>query len=79
MGCLLLMAGFNSNLMGIYLNTVNWLIGDNRLSLSIGPKEQTNRRINLTPLEASLISWMALRIMPILAFIIAGVIWWRKG
>lgn len=71
---------FQQQLNGdIFLNTVNWLIGDNRLSLSIGPKEQTNRRINLTPLEASLISWMALRIMPILAFIIAGVIWWRKG
>ena len=62
----------------IFLNTVNWLIGDDSLTLSIRPKEQTNRRINLTPLEAGIISWMALRIMPILSFIVAGFMWWRK-
>ncbi len=62
----------------IFLNTVNWLIGDNRLSLAIRPKEQTNRRINLTAVEAGIISWMALRVMPIIGFVIAGVIWWRK-
>ena len=70
---------FQQQLNGdLFLNTVNWLIGDKSLTLSISPKEQTNRRINLTPLEAGLISWMAVRIMPILGFIVAGVIWWRK-
>ena len=62
----------------IFLNTVDWLIRDDSLTLSIRPKEQTNRRINLTPLEAGVISWMALRIMPMLSFIAAGLIWWRK-
>ena len=62
----------------IFLNTVDWLIRDNGLTLSIRPKEQTNRRINLSPLEAGVISWMALRIMPLLSFIAAGLIWWRK-
>ncbi|HHP7229623.1 MAG TPA: GldG family protein [Xenococcaceae cyanobacterium] len=70
---------FQQQLNGdIFLNTVNWLIGEQNLPLSIRPQEATNRRINLSPTEAGLISWMALRIMPLLSFVLAGVIWWRK-
>ena len=70
---------FQQQLNGdIFLNSVNWLIGDKSLTLSLRPKEQTNRRINLTPAEAVIISWTATTIMPMLGFIVAGVIWWRK-
>lgn len=62
----------------LFLNTVDWLTGTDRDNLSIAPKQLTNRRINLTPLQASIISWSAMRIIPLLGFILAGITWWRK-
>lgn len=65
----------NSDLI---LNSVNWLAGEDEQILSIGPREQTNRRINLTPLQAGIISWMALLIMPLIGLIVAVITWWRR-
>lgn len=62
----------------LFLNTVDWLTDTDRNNLSIAPKQLTNRRINLTPLQASIISWLAIRIIPLLGFILAGITWWRK-
>ena len=70
---------FQQQLNGdIFLNSVAWLTGEEEQILSIRPREQTNRRINLSPLQAGFISWMAMRIMPLLSFIIAGIIWWQR-
>lgn len=69
---------FEQQLNGdILLNSVDWLVGE-EASLAIRPREQTNRRLNLTPLQAGIVSWMALRIMPLLGLIIAGILWWRR-
>jgi ABC-type uncharacterized transport system involved in gliding motility auxiliary subunit len=65
----------NSDLI---LNSVNWLAGEDEQILSISPREQTNRRINLTPLQAGIISWMALLIMPLIGLIVAVITWWRR-
>jgi ABC-type uncharacterized transport system involved in gliding motility auxiliary subunit len=62
----------------LFLNSVNWLLGEGETTLSIRPKDQTNRRLNLTPLQAGIISWMALRIMPLFGLVMAGIIWWRR-
>lgn len=70
---------FQQQLNGdIFLNSIDWLTGGEEQILSISPREQTNRRINLSPLQAGIISWLAIRIMPLLSFVIAGIIWWRK-
>ncbi|ELS02505.1 ABC-type uncharacterized transport system involved in gliding motility, auxiliary component [Xenococcus sp. PCC 7305] len=70
---------FQQQLNGdIFLNSIDWLTGDESQTLSIRPREQTNRRINLSPLQAGIISWLAIRIMPLLSFAIAGTIWWRR-
>ena len=70
---------FQQQLNGdIFLNSIAWLTGEEEQILSIRPREQTNRRINLSPLQAGFISWMAIRIMPLLSFAIAGIIWWRR-
>ena len=70
---------FQQQLNGdIFLNSIDWLTGEDEQILSIRPREQTNRRINLSPLQAGIISWMAIRIMPLLGFTIAGIIWWRR-
>jgi ABC-type uncharacterized transport system involved in gliding motility auxiliary subunit len=65
----------NGNLL---LNSVGWLGRENEQNLSITPKEQTNRRINLTPIQAGIISWTARLIMPLLGLIVAGITWWRR-
>jgi ABC-type uncharacterized transport system involved in gliding motility auxiliary subunit len=62
----------------IFLNSVQWLAGDDEQSLSIRPKEPKNRRINLTPPQARTIELMSLVIMPLFGLILAGVTWWRR-
>ena len=70
---------FQQQLNGdIFLNSIDWLTGEESQILSIRPREQTNRRINLSPLQAGIISWLAIRIMPLLAFAIAVTIWWQR-
>ena len=70
---------FNQQLNGdIFLNAVDWLTGVDQDILSIRPKELTNRRINLSPLQATILSWLAIAIAPLVSFLIAGIIWWRK-
>ncbi|MDJ0902238.1 MAG: Gldg family protein [Xenococcus sp. MO_188.B8] len=70
---------FQQQLNGdIFLNSVDWLTGEDEPILSMSPREQTDRRINLSPLQAGIISWIAIRIMPLLGFAIAGTIWWRR-
>ncbi|MDJ0569067.1 MAG: Gldg family protein [Pleurocapsa sp. MO_192.B19] len=70
---------FEQQLNGdILLNSVSWLIGEDRETLSIRPKEAANRRINLSSAQAGIISWLALRIMPLLALIISAILWWHR-
>lgn len=70
---------FEEQLNGdIFLNSISWLARENAETLSIRPKEQTNRRINLSPLQAGIINWMAIVIMPLLSLITAGILWWRR-
>ncbi|GAB4225818.1 MAG: Gldg family protein [Stanieria sp.] len=65
----------NSDLL---LNSINWLAREDEQTLSISAKEQTNRRINLAPLQAKIISLMALFIMPMIALGLAIFTWWRR-
>ncbi|MGK7935915.1 MAG: GldG family protein [Xenococcaceae cyanobacterium] len=70
---------FEQQLNGdIFLNAVNWLAKEDEQTLSIRPKEPKNRRINLSNIQASIISWTALRIMPLLGLVVAGAVWWRR-
>ena len=70
---------FEQQLNGdIFLNAVNWLAKEDEQTLSIRPKEPQNRRINLSNLQAGIISWTALRIMPLLGLAVAGAVWWRR-
>ncbi len=62
----------------VFLNSVNWLAGNDEQTLSIRPKEPKNRRINLTPGQAGIIGWTALLIMPLFGLIAAGIAWWRR-
>ena len=70
---------FEQQLNGdVFLNSVSWLSNRDDQTLSIRPKEQNNRRINLTPVQAGVISWTALLLAPFLGLMTAGVMWWRR-
>ena len=70
---------FEQQLNGdMFLNSVSWLTGEEQETLSIRPKEAANRRINLSSLQAGVIAWLALRVMPLLALITGGVLWWQR-
>ncbi|HAJ58382.1 MAG TPA: ABC transporter [Cyanobacteria bacterium UBA8543] len=62
----------------ILMNSVSWLSKRDDQALSIRPKEQKNRRINLTSALAGILGWTALCIVPLIGFTTAGVIWWRR-
>lgn len=70
---------FNQQLNGdVFLNSVTWLSNRPNQTLSIRPKEPTNRRINLTPETSRLIALIALGALPLAAFSTAGMFWWRR-
>lgn len=70
---------FNEQLNGdVFLNSVQWLAKRETQPLAIRPKEPTNRRIILTPFQASLLGWLAWVIMPLLGLGLAIGAWWRR-
>ncbi|MBD2125616.1 Gldg family protein [Microcoleus sp. ZQ-A2] len=70
---------FEQQLNGdVFLNSISWLSNRDDQTLSIRPKEQKNRRINLTSMQAGVLGWTGLLIMPLLGLMTAGVMWWRR-
>ncbi|MBW4648806.1 MAG: Gldg family protein [Kastovskya adunca ATA6-11-RM4] len=70
---------FEQQLNGdVFLNSVSWLGQRDEQALSLRPREQTNRRINLSPVQGSALAWISLLLVPLLGFTTAGVIWWRR-
>ncbi len=71
---------FQQQLNGdLFLNAIAWLANEDEKTLSISPKQPTNRRLNLTLFQAGLIGWLALLIIPGLGFISAIVTWWWRS
>ena len=70
---------FQQQLNGdVFLNAVQWLALKEPPTLSIRPREAKNRRINLTPLTASLVFWLSIVVFPLLGFLLAGISWWHR-
>ncbi len=71
---------FSQQLNGdFFLNSIAWLANEDAQNLSIRPKEAVNRRLNLSPLQANLISWLALLIIPLLGVLSAIATWWLRN
>ncbi|HEY9847612.1 MAG TPA: hypothetical protein V6D03_15625, partial [Candidatus Caenarcaniphilales bacterium] len=62
----------------VFLNSVTWLSNREAQTLSIRPKEVTNRRITLTSQSNRFITLLAIGFLPIAAFSTAAVSWWRR-
>jgi ABC-type uncharacterized transport system involved in gliding motility auxiliary subunit len=60
----------------LFVNSINWLAQEEDL-ISIRPKSQTDRKVELTPAANNILFWLTL-LMP-LAVIGAGIqIWWKR-
>ncbi|NER21355.1 MAG: ABC transporter [Symploca sp. SIO1C2] len=62
----------------VFLNSVAWLSNQEEEAFSIRPKEQKNRRINLSQGQTAALAWSALLFVPLFGFTTAGLIWWRR-
>lgn len=70
---------FEQQLNGdVFLNSVTWLSQQDQQPLSIRPKEQNNRRINLSIVQASLLTFSSLLILPLFGLVTAAIIWWQR-
>ena len=59
----------------LLVNSISWLIEEEEIA--IRPLE-SDRRFNLSPIQAAIISWLALRIMPFIALVGGVFVWWKK-
>ncbi len=70
---------FNQQLNGdVFLNSVQWLVNQDDQPLAIRPKEAKNRRINLTPLQGELLTFLTLVFFPLGGLVAAMITWWRR-
>ena len=59
------------------LNSFSWALGDNN-KISIHPKEDENRVLNLSNVGASFISYLTILVLPGAVLVAGSVIWWRR-
>lgn len=61
----------------LFLNAVSWLAEDEDL-ISVRPKSQENRSIQLTRASSSVLFWMSLVLLPGGALLSGILVWWRR-
>ncbi|MGL6281911.1 MAG: ABC transporter, partial [Microcoleaceae cyanobacterium] len=70
---------FQQQLNGdVLINSIKWLSKFDATSLPIQPRLATNRRLTMTLLQARLVAWSALVILPLIGFTTAGILWWKR-
>ncbi|MEL6454019.1 MAG: Gldg family protein [Cyanobacteria bacterium J06623_5] len=70
---------FDQQLNGdVFLNSVSWLSQIENPTLSIRPKEPTNRRLVMTLQQQIMLMLLALVVFPLLGLIGAGTLWARR-
>ena len=70
---------FSQQLNGdVFLNSVNWLSKIDNPTLSVQPKEITNRRFEMTVQQQIFLTLLALVVFPLAGLVGAGVLWARR-
>ena len=70
---------FDQQLNGdVFLNSVTWLSDLENTTLSIRPKEITNRRITMTVSRQIMVIVIALVVFPLVGLVGAGITWFRR-
>jgi ABC-type uncharacterized transport system involved in gliding motility auxiliary subunit len=67
---------FNGN-RNLMLNMMNWLSSDEDL-ISIRPKEQEDRRINLTRAQFFTLRSVSQFLLPLIVVVSGVMVWWRR-
>ena len=68
--------GFNGN-RDLALNMINWLASDEDL-ISIRPKENEDRRINLSRAQVNMIRLVSQFGLPLIVIVAGFFVWWRR-
>jgi ABC-type uncharacterized transport system involved in gliding motility auxiliary subunit len=61
----------------LFYNAIDWLAQDEN-QISIRPKQPSDRRVNLTVAQASLLRWFDLIFLPGVVLISGVYIWWKR-
>lgn len=61
----------------LFMNSINWLAQDEDL-ISIRPKSQTNRRVDLTESQQNLLFWLLVAAMPVAVIGSGAYVWWKR-
>jgi ABC-type uncharacterized transport system involved in gliding motility auxiliary subunit len=70
---------FEQGLNGdLFLNAVTWLSDRDDQSLSIRPKEATNRRLQMTSNRNNWLGLISLLFLPFGALTVAALLWWKR-
>ncbi|WP_416673367.1 Gldg family protein [Egbenema bharatensis] len=70
---------FEQQLNGdVFLNSVSWLSQNDDEVLSIRPREMTNRRILMTPIQQLSAALLAIAVLPLAGILAAAFVWWRR-
>jgi ABC-type uncharacterized transport system involved in gliding motility auxiliary subunit len=70
---------FGQQLNGdVLVNAVSWLSDRDESTLSIRPREATERRITLVARDQSLLALMSVILLPLLGFGSAALLWWQR-
>jgi ABC-type uncharacterized transport system involved in gliding motility auxiliary subunit len=70
---------FEQQLNGdVFLNAVSWLSQQDDEVLSIRPREMTNRRILMTPIQQLSAALLAIAVLPLGGILAAAFVWWRR-
>ena len=68
---------FDASNSDIFLNSVNWLVGDIALA-DIRPKPFAFRELVLTPNEFDFMRYSSWFLLPILMALMGGFVWWKR-
>jgi len=70
---------FEQQLNGdVFLNAVEWLSDTDTPSLTVRPREQADRRLNLGAGQATLLFWLAIAVLPLIGAVGAAIAWFRR-
>ncbi len=61
----------------LFLNMVSWLLKDEDL-IAVRPKDPTDRKINMTERDRSVLFWIAVILLPLSTLVFGVTIWWRR-
>jgi ABC-type uncharacterized transport system involved in gliding motility auxiliary subunit len=70
---------FNQQLNGdVLLNSIDWLSQRDQAILSIRPRQQSSRRLLLSPEQLAIAVWCAALVLPGVGFATAFGLWWKR-